>query len=1519
AVALLDEMRAIEARLASVFMNSADERKLIETSRAVELIKKLIHLELTSDEYARLNENPAFSDAVAMSGFLNRKLMDLHSHYEDALFLDEDYDKGVAAARHFYELTLERDRAFLDRLVAKMQKEGETKAVLIAGGYHAFDLEKLFRDRRIAYTTVRPQVLQETNKARYERLLLGRRFVKNSGGSDRNISPEVARGLQVPVGSNTWASVFSIACQRLGATPGARLRNPVIPSEPRFQSSGPRDLAAPDSSTASLVPNSSTPLGMTNSSGARLADGPDHTSRRTSSEGLERRGLAGTPIWESSKFWKRRFQFLEAIRKRMNPDGTRKLGFYIYAGPDVVHPFLALNLETLIMTDQLVFGQGPTSKASQAEIAQAVYEERTAWGERLLENYVTRGGGNMRSVVLASLRSIEAEDISEPVNISEDTWEISFRWKHPSENDTRERKIIYIGSRNLRSLGARNLPEPVIETIRNEGGVDFFIEKAPNYYGEAIRSGIEEGPRPASLTSLANLLKRSLVKEGGYCIGDEETGIFLSSGRDLVRHSSDFSYEKRPLLFRLKEFFSFSDTWKWGNGPIEVVRRHQGAPDILSSGARLAVRFGDTHNVPLGTLLETLRLEETKLVSDFVEPGSGLRVLEIKVENFDGESLSPKGPNILRELFYDIRLDSLNGRSIRFYVVLSEDNLPLGIFPVPGQVPAEDVLRLGRLYVTAYRYWNLTPFLTPLEVIKNLGPESRRFWLENGQRLRDLNEKLEKFKSFYLQKLRDARELAWVGEPTNPQPFIYAEFNPADRKLRARSFNPDVIGRLDEGQKCDTQMFDAVDVPRTLLVRFPSTYDFSGAVEADEALYQEVYDRISSYVPADDRSGNAVVVGNLCAGLGTIAWIDYLALGQRAKTARFHVSDINPLASASARFNLGQVIGIPNLEVTTNDNLISPEGYQAFSERVHILTANAPDYDSSHEGFSGTPRAVFMTELADGREHSVHFWNRFIEALPRWVDPDRGLVLVWNSISSSRRSSIPERIRNIPGVSNCEMTPDGSVFVLNFGRALLGARMAKTDFEPRPEEGILLEHSFPFGRLVVLKPYEARPGLLKYPIDIDGDVTVSGELTVVDPVERQFLVLGDDRVRRYDYELTRRWPRFMADGGMPIQDYFEAAVSPEKYSNIIGDKADASSGAVIYARNLDLGHFWDPDSFFVVWDGEGSSLLAKPEDARGLRQAYYEPLNGQYFVTSLDAMNPGIYPVEVENGRLIGSVPFKNGFKSVPLLMNGQDQYPKIFFKEKEKREPDGAEVGRAIYWENPDQTMAFSAMGNDRSGKFVSVDLAKDWYGVWPSASVGEIRQKYAEGKIESALDKGRSGTELDLYQEAQVLQYLAENGLVWDLGLGGGSGDVTEMMRMPGGELIIHWVGAKGGLRGLQAALANPIDEKKLTAALENRLQRRLGAGLVVKDRGARLADAAQMTDLDQMRRMQSVRDRILRYMSGQKDGGIQLISRDGNFMFTFGLSREYPGLVFKIPKSRDDGDEEIQQEMTRMSKIM
>ena len=235
--------------------SAVDEKTLVQITKSLEILRRLVNLKATSADLEAIGGNPLAFDIVEMSGFLNKKLMDLESHYEDALFLSPDYDKGFQAALRFYDLARRRDVKFLENIFKKLSSpksfvgdepdsrfRGNDRCVLVTGGYHAEHLKKLFKKKGISYVSIVPQVLQETSTKKYEEILLGRPAAASRQLAANKLGYPSARTLEVN-GTRLMTNLLN----EFHSAPGARFarRSPIAKSH-----RGLKDFIAADLTSA---------------------------------------------------------------------------------------------------------------------------------------------------------------------------------------------------------------------------------------------------------------------------------------------------------------------------------------------------------------------------------------------------------------------------------------------------------------------------------------------------------------------------------------------------------------------------------------------------------------------------------------------------------------------------------------------------------------------------------------------------------------------------------------------------------------------------------------------------------------------------------------------------------------------------------------------------------------------------------------------------------------------------------------------------------------------------------------------------------------------------------------------------------------------------------------------------------------------------------------------------------------------------------------------------------------------
>jgi hypothetical protein len=180
---VLHEQKLLQREVFNALAVTPDEERLIQVQNITTVLGSLMKLQATPEDLnTYLKDKPKFH-IVHLTGFLNRKIMDLETLYEKTLFLEEDFQSLIDETLTFYDLTTQRDKAFLNNMFNKMKEENLNKAILITGGYHTPNLKKLLKQQNTSYISITPQILHPTDHKRYEKLLLTQKLVSGQGNA----------------------------------------------------------------------------------------------------------------------------------------------------------------------------------------------------------------------------------------------------------------------------------------------------------------------------------------------------------------------------------------------------------------------------------------------------------------------------------------------------------------------------------------------------------------------------------------------------------------------------------------------------------------------------------------------------------------------------------------------------------------------------------------------------------------------------------------------------------------------------------------------------------------------------------------------------------------------------------------------------------------------------------------------------------------------------------------------------------------------------------------------------------------------------------------------------------------------------------------------------------------------------------------------------------------------------------------------------------------------------------------
>jgi len=151
---LMAEADQLRARLLARY--AADDRvwRLVQTDRRVSLERLLWKQEMSPDQYA----------AFRQDGPLDWPDVDRYLATQEAMLNlpagvsgDLSWADSLPAVRAFYELALDRDVALVRNTLDDLKVRGETRGVLVAGGFHTPGLTRLLRQSGAGYVVVQPR------------------------------------------------------------------------------------------------------------------------------------------------------------------------------------------------------------------------------------------------------------------------------------------------------------------------------------------------------------------------------------------------------------------------------------------------------------------------------------------------------------------------------------------------------------------------------------------------------------------------------------------------------------------------------------------------------------------------------------------------------------------------------------------------------------------------------------------------------------------------------------------------------------------------------------------------------------------------------------------------------------------------------------------------------------------------------------------------------------------------------------------------------------------------------------------------------------------------------------------------------------------------------------------------------------------------------------------------------------------------------------------------------------------
>ncbi|HXV28583.1 MAG TPA: UTP--glucose-1-phosphate uridylyltransferase, partial [bacterium] len=189
---LFQEIAQLEKAVQLALIENKDEKRFLELYENFKLLGKLLHLELTRDEYNQIRLNrerikPSYLAGELSSLVKGRSENRLGSFFEKILKkrsqdgkIPNPFASFFKEAFHFYEKARTRDRMLVENALktfANTKNAGALRPqilVLIAGGFHTEGLTRHLTDRRIPHAVIVPRMTRLEENDLYDNVMRGK-------------------------------------------------------------------------------------------------------------------------------------------------------------------------------------------------------------------------------------------------------------------------------------------------------------------------------------------------------------------------------------------------------------------------------------------------------------------------------------------------------------------------------------------------------------------------------------------------------------------------------------------------------------------------------------------------------------------------------------------------------------------------------------------------------------------------------------------------------------------------------------------------------------------------------------------------------------------------------------------------------------------------------------------------------------------------------------------------------------------------------------------------------------------------------------------------------------------------------------------------------------------------------------------------------------------------------------------------------------------------------------------------
>ena len=169
---LFNELDRLDQSLRARLYTSAEQEKLDLLSHRLDIMEKLVNISASPQDLAEYRAAP--------EGFRVQKFLDFiarHDELEEFILDAEVYklDEYLGEVRNFYQVADDRSRAFVENIMARMQKHRTKVSMLVTGGYHTDMVLEELKQKGVSYVCIKPRLSRQDIVNPYFALLRERR------------------------------------------------------------------------------------------------------------------------------------------------------------------------------------------------------------------------------------------------------------------------------------------------------------------------------------------------------------------------------------------------------------------------------------------------------------------------------------------------------------------------------------------------------------------------------------------------------------------------------------------------------------------------------------------------------------------------------------------------------------------------------------------------------------------------------------------------------------------------------------------------------------------------------------------------------------------------------------------------------------------------------------------------------------------------------------------------------------------------------------------------------------------------------------------------------------------------------------------------------------------------------------------------------------------------------------------------------------------------------------------------